>query len=129
MIFSKWSTGTISIAFDLNSNPNNFLEVLLIGVFFVDCLMCLNISLISLKISKYSLSGSILINLQSSYCFISLVFLLLNQYFSPCIHFHQFLLRAYSHESISQSYNLIIFSPSNKLIILASTSCSFVKKL
>ena len=39
---------------DLNSNPNNLVEILLITVFLVDCLMCLNISLIVLKIPKSS---------------------------------------------------------------------------
>ena len=51
---------------DLNSNPNSLLEILLISVSVVGCLMCLNISLIALKKSKYS--GSILINLQPSSC-------------------------------------------------------------
>ena len=57
---------------DLNSNPNNFVETLIISVFLVDCLMFLNISLIVLKISTSSLSGTVLINLQPSYC--SIVF-------------------------------------------------------
>ena len=39
------------------SNRNNLIEVLFIGSFLVDCLMCLNISLIVSKISKFSLSG------------------------------------------------------------------------
>ena len=51
---------------DLNSNPNSLLEILLISVSVAGCLMCLNISLIALKKSKYS--GSILINLQPSSC-------------------------------------------------------------
>ena len=51
------------IAFDFitlsnsKSNRNNLIEVLFIGSFLVDCLMCLNISLIVSKISKFSLSG------------------------------------------------------------------------
>ena len=44
---------------DLNSNPYNLAEIFLISVFSVDCLICLNISLTALKISKSSLSGSI----------------------------------------------------------------------
>ena len=43
-------------------NPNNLAEFLFIRVFLVDYLMCLSISLTVLKISKSSLSGSILIN-------------------------------------------------------------------
>ena len=52
---------------DLESNPNNLVEVLFIRVFLVDCLMCQNISLIALIISKCSLPDSILINLQLSF--------------------------------------------------------------
>ena len=40
---------------DLNSNPNNLIEILLISVFLVDCSVRLNISLTVLKISKPSL--------------------------------------------------------------------------
>ena len=40
---------------DLNCNPNNFVEILLISVFLVDC-------------SNFSLSGSILLNLQLISC-------------------------------------------------------------
>ena len=47
---------------DLNFNPNNLVVIFFIKVFLVDCLMCLNILLIVLKISKSSLSGSIHIN-------------------------------------------------------------------
>ena len=39
-------------------NPNNLLEFLFISVFLVDSLMCLNASLIALKISTSSLSGT-----------------------------------------------------------------------
>ena len=60
---------------DLNSNPNNLVEMLLASVLLVDCLMCLNISLIALKISMSSLSGLILINLQLSSCFIAFCFI------------------------------------------------------
>ena len=56
---------------DLNSNPNNLVEILIIRVFLVDCSICLNISLIALKISNSSLSGSFLINLQPSSWFIA----------------------------------------------------------
>ena len=103
------------ILFDLNSNPNNLVEILFIRVFLVDCfirvflvdcLTCLNISLIALKISKSSLSGLILINLQPSSCSIAFFILFCSQYFCRCGHFHQFLLRAYSHKNVSQSYNL-----------------------
>ena len=51
---------------DLNSNPNNLIEILFIIDFLVDCLMCLNISLVALQISKSSLSISVLINLHPS---------------------------------------------------------------
>ena len=44
------------ILFDLNSNPNNLVEILFTRALLVDCLMCLNILLMVLKISK-SLSG------------------------------------------------------------------------
>ena len=40
---------------DVNSNPNNLIEILFIRVFLADCYMCPNISLIVLKISKASL--------------------------------------------------------------------------
>ena len=51
---------------DLNSKPNNRIEILFIRVLLTGCLMCLNIPLIVLKISNFSLSGSILINLKPS---------------------------------------------------------------
>ena len=51
------------ISLDLNSNPNNLVEVLFISVFLVNCLMSINISLIVPKILKSSLSGLILANL------------------------------------------------------------------
>ena len=54
---------------DLNSNPNNIVEILFSRAFLVECLMCLDILLIALKIS--SLSGSVLTNLQSRSCFIA----------------------------------------------------------
>ena len=60
---------------DLNSNSNNLLEISFIRVFLVDCLMCLNILLAVLKISKPSLSESTLVNLQISSC--SIAFFLL----------------------------------------------------
>ena len=49
---------------DLNPNSNNLVETLFIGVFLVDYLICLNISLTVSKIAKSSLSGSVLINLE-----------------------------------------------------------------
>ena len=75
---------------ELNSKPNNLVEVLFISFlvdclmclnislivlevlfisFLVDCLMCLNISLIALKLTKSPSSGSILINLQLKFLF------------------------------------------------------------
>ena len=54
----------------LNSNPNHLVEICFIRVFIVDSLMCLNISLIALKISKSSSSGSIITNFLF-YCFSS----------------------------------------------------------
>ena len=47
---------------DLNFHPNNLLEILFITVFSVDCLVCLNISLRAIKISKSSFSALILLN-------------------------------------------------------------------
>ena len=99
---------TSFIAFDfiklpnLTSYPNNLVEVLFIRDFLVDCLICLNISSIVLKILKSFSSGSILINLQPSFSFITFCFLFCSQYFCHCVHFHHFLLRAYNHENISQ---------------------------
>ena len=57
------------------SSLNNLIEILFIKVFLVDSLICLNISLIALKISKSSLSGSILINLHPTYILVPLLFL------------------------------------------------------
>ena len=88
----------------LNSNPNNLFEILFVMVFLVDILICLNILLTVLKISKSSLSGSILINLQPSSC--SIAFSLFSHYFCHYVRFHQFLVQAYSHENMSQSYIL-----------------------
>ena len=98
-----------SILSDLNSK-NIILIILLkfylLDLFLVDCLMSQNISLVPLKISKSSLSWSISIQI-----FYKVVVLLLflfwfgSQYFCRCVHLHQFLLRAYSHENISQSCN------------------------
>ena len=56
---------------DLTSDPNNFVEIFIIGIFLVDSLTVLNTSLIVLKMSKSSLSESILINLQPSSCSIA----------------------------------------------------------
>ena len=75
---------------DLNSNLNNLVEILLISALSVDCLMCLNISLIVFKMSKSSLPWSILISWQPSSCFIAFVFLICIQYSCHCLHFHQF---------------------------------------
>ena len=55
------------IAFDfviLSDLNSNLVESLFLKIFLVDCLLCLNISLTALKISKSSLSRSILISLQ-----------------------------------------------------------------
>ena len=63
---------------DLNSKPNNLIEYLSINDFLVnqldDCSMCINISVIALKISKYSLLGSILINFRPDICSIAFCF-------------------------------------------------------
>ena len=56
---------------DSNSNANNLAEILFIRVFLFDFLKCLNIPLTVLKISRSSFSGSILINLKTSYCSIA----------------------------------------------------------
>ena len=60
---------------DLNSNPNNSIKTLSVNDFLIssldDRLMYLNISLIALKISKSSLSGSVLMKSQPSSCFIA----------------------------------------------------------
>ena len=77
---------------DLNSNPYNLAEIFLISVFSVDRLICQNISLTALKISKSSLSGSIYNQVLVLLLF---VFLFRSQYFFRCVHFHQFLLQAY----------------------------------
>ena len=49
---------------ELDPNHDNLVEILFIRVFLVERLMCLNISVVALKVSKSS--GSILINLQPS---------------------------------------------------------------
>ena len=91
------------------------------------------ISLVILKISNFSWSGSILINLQPRSCSAAFIFLFGSQYFCCCVHFHQFLLRAYSHENISKSYDLkhyccvCMLSSSNQLITFVITDFSFVK--
>ena len=59
---------------DLNSDLNHLIEFFFITVFWVDCLICLNISLIALKMSKSSLLKLILINLQLSSCSITFCF-------------------------------------------------------
>ena len=50
---------------DWKSNPKIAVELLLVRYLLVDCL------LLVLKISKSSLSGSIVINLQPSSCFVA----------------------------------------------------------
>ena len=89
--------------YDLNSNLNNIVKISFIRILLVDCLMCLNISLIALKILKSSLSGSIYKQVLVLMLF---VFSFRRQYFCHCVHFPQFLLRAYNHVNISQFYNL-----------------------
>ena len=70
------------------------------------------------------------------YCFLSYCFLSLfrSKYFCRYVHFHQFLLRAFGHENISQSYNLehfIVFVyfllQMNSLFLLAVIVVFFVK--
>ena len=89
---------------------STLIEILSMKIFLViwwdHCLVCPNISLITL-ITESSLSGSVLIKLQSNSCSILLfAFLFHSWYFCCYAHFHQFLLRVYSHENINQSYNL-----------------------
>ena len=69
--FSAFDFITLS---DLNSDLNHLIEFFFITVFWVDCLICLNISLIVLKMSKSSLLKLILINLQLSSCSITFCF-------------------------------------------------------
>ena len=69
--FSAFDFITLS---DLNSDLNHLIEFFFITVFWVDCLICLNISLIALKMSKSSLLKLILINLQLSSCSITFCF-------------------------------------------------------
>ena len=69
--FSAFEFITLS---DLNSDLNHLIEFFFITVFWVDCLICLNISLIALKMSKSSLLKLILINLQLSSCSITFCF-------------------------------------------------------
>ena len=57
-VFIEW--------FDLNSTSSNLFERTSISNFLVDFLMCLCILFISLKMLKFSSSGLILINKQSS---------------------------------------------------------------
>ena len=99
---------------DLNPNPSNLAKILFIKAFFscfmllsfYHCLMCLNISLMTLKISKSSLSRSTLINVEQTFFLLFFVFLFRSQYFCHCFHFHHFLLRVYSHKNTSQFYDL-----------------------
>ena len=100
------------ILFDLNSNPSNLVENLFIRVFLVDCIMCLNISLTVLKISNSSLSGLILIDLQSNFCSIAFcrflsksIFLSLRQLSSIFIAS----LQSEKHKSILLLKNYIVF--------------------
>ena len=98
--------------------------------------MYLDISLIALTALKFSLSGSILINLQPSFCptAIFFFFFFFSQYFCHYDHY-QLLLQVYSYENVNKYYKPkhyfvftpYLFSPSNELIICASTDCSFVK--
>ena len=84
-----------------NLNLSHFVSVNLLD----NCLMCLNISLIALKISKPS--RSILINLQPIFFFLLLfVFLFHSQNSCGYDNFNQFLLQVYDHENLNQSYNL-----------------------
>ena len=66
--------------------------------------------------------------------FLSYLFLFHSQYFCQYDH-HQLLLQVYSYENVNKYYkpkhyfvfSPCLFSPSNELIICASTDCSFVK--
>ena len=91
--------------------------------------MCLNLTLIALKVSNCFFSESIVIKSKQNFCSIAFVFLFCSQYFCCCAHFYQFLLQAYSHENTSQSYNLkhyIVFAYF-LLQINSCTDCCFVK--
>ena len=70
-----------------------------------DCLICPNISLIALKTSKFPLPGSILIDLQPSFCSIAFLSLFPRQYFCHYDYFYQFVFQVYSHKNVDQSYN------------------------
>ena len=87
--------------------------------------MYLSILLIPLKMSDFSLSGSILINSQpSSVAFLS--FLISYAIFLLLCLFLSVFLQIYSHENINQSDNLahyILFD----FFIFVSTDCSLVK--
>ena len=121
---------------DLNSCPNNLDKILLIGNFLVDCLICLNISLIAQEILKSSLPGWILINLQSSSCSIDFFYFYfvvnISVALSIFIYFYCgiIVLKMWVDPI---TYNFItlycvwMLCPSNKLIIFVSTDCSFVK--
>ena len=74
--------------------------------FLIDSLMCLCISFTALKILTFSTSRLILINSQKAFLLLSLVFLILGQYFYPYDPLHQLLLQVYSHENKDQFYSL-----------------------
>ena len=69
-----------------------------------------------------------------SYCYFFFFFLFHSQYFCHYDHY-QLLLQVYSYENVNKYYKPkhyfvftpYLFSPSNELIICASTDCSFVK--
>ena len=67
---------------NLKSNRNNLVKIVFIRVFLVDCSICINISLIALKISKFFLSESILINYNQVLGLLIFVFLFRKQFFS-----------------------------------------------
>ena len=50
IFFNNFVAFNFLILSDLNFNPNNLVEILFIRVFLIDCLMCRDISLITLKI-------------------------------------------------------------------------------
>ena len=104
----------LSLILILNSNPNNLIEILSIRLFLVDCLanwlydclMCLNISLITLKTWTHSLLGSIVINSQSGSCSIAFYLFISRSIFLSLWPFSSITITTYSHENINQSYNL-----------------------
>ena len=109
----------------LNFDPNNnIVEILFTRAFLVDCFIWINIVMIVLKESTYSLPGSVLIILETRSCsigFYLVVSLFCSQYFCRCVYFHQFVSWTYSHEKISESCNLNYYIVFAYFILQAKT--------